>query len=144
MAPLVAPVGHQQCCSGRWLGDYPPRLFLSNSAAAVSAVRSGRRAKPAIRRGPQASERPRPQGAAVCCCAVTDYSAVRGEAEEALSAAVPAVRAYVSKLQKTQRAAADALDMCVLLRALRARTTVGAAAASLVLLARFRSRCGAQ
>lgn len=47
-----------------------------------------------------------------CVVAVVDYAAERAVADRDLTAAVRLVRAYVSKLQKAQLAAEQALAMC--------------------------------
>ena len=46
------------------------------------------------------------------CFAVVDYAATRSAVDNDMSAAVQVARTYVSKLQKAQLAAEQALDMC--------------------------------
>ena len=46
------------------------------------------------------------------CIAGVDYDAVRGQALRLRTAKIEEVKGLVSKLQKAQRAAEDALDLC--------------------------------
>ena len=50
----------------------------------------------------------------ICCGAVVNYDALRAEAKQSFASQIVAARAYVSKLQKAQRAGERALDMSLL------------------------------